>query len=1002
MLCILSQNKGITQSGEPYLSLDISIYEYQDFPDDFHVRTYIHFMMEDLANPWISPLDALIQSNAMLVKLNASYSPHGIYFINASDNSCNFTNHSFVMVDGNSNFTNPAIYEGIIASLTGPNGLHIFVVSNTSMASGKLGWAFNAPNPFCMLSGQENNIPIALTGVLEHEVGHCLSLMHPEQKHGSGSNIDCPIPNCTAPQCCNDLVADTDPVENIPPTDPFATNFMASVATGAWAQRNSFTPGQVQRMRHYLKQFVAKPFMQDIQVQPQINGFSAFSSDIIVEPGQVLTIPVGQVLEMLVGSSITVMRGAKLVVNGTITGACGKMWKGIVVEGNTGDAQQLPTEQGMVRVNPGAKIEHAEIAINVRKIGEEGTGGGIVELYGAALENNTIGIDFSAYTRSGVLNGAVVTLPNKSYISWSNFKITESYRGAIEIAPLHIKLGKIKDLSIRSSKFLEERATCTNRATGIAAYDGGIKVNYSLFSKLETGIYTDKLTNLSGSIGAWQNRFEGCATGVSAWVTGTGFKVFDNKFNLSSDSDCDASNTSLLGLYATGTTLGITCTGNTFEDTQPNKQGAERTIGTSCVALGAFNNEINNNTFIETRIGNKASGMNAAGELGLAYFCNEHTASETIPANYRFDGAVRPTQGRLTSSGFIAPTGNVFAVALNKIDNQVGDIQYYYYELDPNQDPTTDIQSNGIIPEGQDFVNPECTTGTEPCNPPCDEQVLNDAKGKFFANKNAYDQKKAQLATVNDPAVQRQLKVGMTYHRQEMDASAAQVLHHYEQDSTKTIIDSVLRWTYLIETPDAWTVLAKHYFFERDLLSFDGLWGAIPSYFSLDSETSIHYQRLDSFFSVMRSIPVKYGWQGQLPQSTVGQLRALLTDCDDAAFLAAAMLRRNGELVKVSCKPQVMARNDAQDSKTRVQYLTDQLSIIPNPASSTATLTVGKDLQGARVTLLDALGRAHQVVASPVGDGSLSIATDLLPTGIYIVVVRYTDGIATGKLVVQH
>jgi hypothetical protein len=741
LLCFLQPNQTVAQN----IILDNSIYEYEDFTDRFYIRTYIHFFVNDPATPWINQQDAINQSNAMLNKLNTSYNKHEIFFVNGADNSCSFTAHSYVIPpQGATNFFDEATYEPFLNAFTGPKGLHIFVKSNTfdliggtGGNNGSQGWAFNAPNNYCVVSGQENNVPIALTGVLEHEVGHCLSLLHLDQTWGSSGEEDCPFANCSSDYCCNDLVEDTPTVQSLPVTDPFATNFMVS-AFNDWADRNSFTDGQAKRMRHYLKMYMAQPTLQDLQLLPLANAFTPISGNIVVETGQELVIPAGQVVEMLEGTEIRVMRGGRLIVNGTITGACGKMWKGISVEGDDFDTQQNPVYQGYVRANPGSIIEHAEVGIYVGERGVANTGGGIVETYGARFRNNTIGIDFTGYTRTGIVNGAIAILPNKSWFSFSTFTTTADYRGNSKQAPLHMRVGKVNNLTIRYCFFKEERSLCTTRATGISSFNGGLRVSNSQFTGLTDGILTDKLTSLSGSLEAYNNLFSGCETGATASMMSAGYRIMNNNFRLNSIDACDTDNTRLLGLYSTGITLGTFCTGNSFEDTQPTKTGDNRTTGTHCSSIGSSGNEINTNRFVDLKIGNRATGKNGDFSNGLAYFCNEHTHYDFAIADYLFEGKVRAKQGLVMSNGEIAPTGNKFSVAVNRVNNLAESIEYFFFEFDPLQDPTIDLQSTGITEQARDFENTACKIAIEPCDPPCDVAILGDSKSAFFVNRSAY------------------------------------------------------------------------------------------------------------------------------------------------------------------------------------------------------------------------------------------------------------------------
>jgi hypothetical protein len=127
--------------------------------------------------------------------------------------------------------------------------------------------------------------------------------------------------------------------------------------------RSRFSLDQALRMRTHLTQH---PFLTGIQIKPKIYqgapiSLSNPSGNIIIESG---TYEITQALEMLPGASITVKPGARLNIKSTITGACGKLWQGIIVEGNS-FLPQIPINQGWVYLYNSGKIEHAKIGIIV-------------------------------------------------------------------------------------------------------------------------------------------------------------------------------------------------------------------------------------------------------------------------------------------------------------------------------------------------------------------------------------------------------------------------------------------------------------------------------------------------------------------------------------------------------------------------------------------------------------------------------------------------------------
>jgi hypothetical protein len=811
--------------------------------------------------------------------------------------------------------------------------------------------------------------------------------------------------------CCGDYVCDT-PINSSSiidldsgcshPTEPptIARNFMTLVNINA-ACRNQFTEGQAKRMRVYLEQAPVLQAMQILPVKYPSSTPGAISGNIIVESGELV---IDQDLSMLPGTSITVKKGASLVVKATITGACGQMWQGIIVEGYNQDPNQLPALQGKVAIRSG-KIEHARIGVDVRDP-EYGTGGGILNVNTALFTNNTIGVRFATYSRFGFSNGAIVQLRNKSSLIAALFAIDASYRGNPLVSPVHVEMTKVFEIPIRFSYFRDNRLQCTGRTIGISCMDGGFKADNTEFTNLQFGILTDKLTVGSGSFRAESCRFRGCVTGISADMLESSFVVRDNTFRLQSISTaCDASNPQLLGIAVNGITKDMTCTKNIFQNdnpipTTPPTIPPPTIIGTHCTGIGTFFNQIKDNQFFEMNIGNKTSGKNAGDNDGLVYFCNTHTNDVLIlpEANYLFDGKIRETQA-LDIDGVFAPAGNKFSVALKRIENNAENVDYFYYDSDNSQDPTIDIESSGITAKDVGLENTSCLPIGEPCNPPCNELVLNNVKNAFFQEKVLFNQKQNQLSNTADPTISSLLTKEITMHRQKMDLEAGKVLRYYAQDTTQLLVDSILYWNYLVETPESWITIAKHHFFEGSMVAFDGIWNSIPFYFDLSDNETIGYQRLSSLFTLIRPSIIASNNYSNLPIATTNQLKAMLSDCDEAAFVAKAILRRNNINSMVICQPVgIEPRVEQRSTKAKA----GNLVFVPNPANDFVSIFTGNGSIPQSIYITDALGRTSAVVPVAVSNGIVQINTKDFHSGIYFLYILDGYGAKTGKLIIRH
>jgi hypothetical protein len=740
--------------------------------------------------------------------------------------------------------------------------------------------------------------------------------------------------------------------------------------------------------------------MQILPVKYPSSTPGAISGNIIVESGELV---IDQDLSMLPGTSITVKKGASLVVKATITGACGQMWQGIIVEGYNQDPNQLPALQGKVAIRSG-KIEHARIGVDVRDP-EYGTGGGILNVNTALFTNNTIGVRFATYSRFGFSNGAIVQLRNKSSLIAALFAIDASYRGNPLVSPVHVEMTKVFEIPIRFSYFRDNRLQCTGRTIGISCMDGGFKADNTEFTNLQFGILTDKLTVGSGSFRAESCRFRGCVTGISADMLESSFVVRDNTFRLQSISTaCDASNPQLLGIAVNGITKDMTCTKNVFQNdnpipTTPPTIPPPTIIGTHCTGIGTFFNQIKDNQFFEMNIGNKTSGKNGDDIDGLVYFCNTHTNDAVFTGvNYKFDGKVRKTQGNQIDNN-IFPTGNIFSIGTKRVENSGGDVNYYFYKYEDDQNPDEVFGSTGITALGVEEINSACLPTTEPCPPPCSEVALTDAKNTFLSQKSLLQQIQVQFNASQDPLVRPVLEQAIMLHQQKMNQESGKVLRYYAQDSTQLLIDSLLRWYYLIETTESWTTLAKHHFFTRNTVAFDAIWGAIPVHFNLGDEALASYNRINSFFSLMRQPVLTANSYDKLPATTIAALNALITDCDEASFLAKAILRRNGVMAAVNCQ---VGRMEPRSEDTQLKGNLSTLILVPNPAQDQVTLLADPSTHAKELLVMDALGRIH--IAYPISPNEVYIQlnTSTLPTGLYQVLLVGQVGVQSGRLMIQR
>lgn len=196
-------------------------------------------------------------------------------------------------------------------------------------------------------------------------------------------------------------------------------------------------------------------------------------NDIIVKRGATLTITCR--LEMVPQAKIVVEPGGKLIVDGgTITSAkCGGpdkegLWRGIEVWGqsmynqNSVDAQGI-SRQGSVYIINGALIEHAQVAIQANRPGQNNHGGGIIMVEESTIKNCWKGIHFARY----------IGFQNISRIKDSHFEIDDEWKLANN--PVNFIEGwQVRKVGVSNNTFINNNAQV--RINGIYLEDANMEI----------------------------------------------------------------------------------------------------------------------------------------------------------------------------------------------------------------------------------------------------------------------------------------------------------------------------------------------------------------------------------------------------------------------------------------------------------------------------------------------------------------------------------------------
>jgi hypothetical protein len=970
-----------------------------EYEGPYYIRVFVNYVQ--LPNDqWTTSVDLAARTAGILANLNTVYNPYHIYFVGQTT-SCNAT-HGVIT---QSNFMPSHLH---------PDALDIFD-SGDGAGSGATGYAFGVPNTFCAVAGSYGTLSAGLSEVVIHEVAHCLGLSHTFTGTQSGECLEtgglCTDgePDC---YCCGDYVCDTPfTPQNItvstdcsqatshPGMPPVVFRNYMCYSTQPQC-RDRFTEGQVKRMWAYL---ALAPILQPIQIQdvhypgatpPSVSG------NIVVESGE---LTINAALEMLPGATIRVEPGAKLKIIAPITGACGGMWQGIIVEGST-FAAQTAVNQGQVSIYGDGILEHANIAIDVQDSDPNGvplnnTGGGIVNVVNGQFINNTIGIRFGPYASPGT-NSA-----NASFLFLPRISVNDSYRGG-DKKPTCIDLDGVVRLKIQYSVLRDLRTICTGPATrsnGIDSKNAGFVALGGEFSGLDIGIRADQLNLNNGSFTVSGCEFTSCYKEIQS-ISTSGFAISGNTFTVKKPDVCPSAIVEIIGVQIKGNTTGFIFSDNDFAFNgiaSPN----EILIGTDCEGLGeGLDNTIEKNTYTNLNIGNRAKGINFGLDDGLEYQCNTNVNSLGLPIDFQVkSGSIRSIQaGRLANpNNPDIPTGNVFSEVSFTFENNGGLLNYYYLSNinHPFQDPdhVFGLGSFGIVPKDLTIPNLECDDPI-PCYD-CTEEWEEGLKQKFHENHSEWVAKKALLQTLSGPAEIEAVQKEISALRLAMNMDAGNILRNYEQDTIGITVDSIVHWLALTQTYQTDLRLAKHHFFNSNYTAFETLWSNLTAENTLNVAQAAEVARLDSMFIYLKD-QFNQGYSlNNLPDVAINFLTSNTLQCDEAAYLSEILLWRNGVRIDLDCNPVGERQLRHQYSKRENEKW---ISGYPNPVNEEFILVLGTNNPGT-VQVYDQFSRRVFHLAFGAETQNLPINTSRFNSGVYFVEVRNKgERPQQLKFVVQH
>jgi Secretion system C-terminal sorting domain len=772
--------------------------------------------------------------------------------------------------------------------------------------------------------------------------------------------------------------------------------------------RTKFTPGQVLRMRAYLHE---APVLSMVQPAITINnppGNVTYwntpqspPSNIIVPSGQTLII--NSPVEMSANSFIYVEKGAVLKVNATITGGCGKMWQGIIVDGDR-DLLQTPQNQGYVGVYANGVIEHALCGIQVQGLLSNGFdnpagGGGIVLVTAGKFRNCITGVKYASYLKQA----------NKGKFLAAQFTVNADFRGG-SAKVLFIDLAGTYGIFVSGGIYKDERATCAgreDRATAIQAYDAGFIATGAQFESLDFGAHVSTLSLNSGAFSITGNTFTDCFTSIFTSLA-SGYRISGNTFNMNRPDVCDNQAPQVIvGIRSVGLAAGVIIADNTFVKVGAD-QGLEILLGTDCNDIGTTNNLVMSNDFAFIDIANRSSGINGQSSnegmifSGLLYECNTHETS--FEGDFLVEnGRVRRVQGEETvdNDGNIISTasGNIFSNQDFKFRNN-GVSLTYYYGTGQGEDPEFPLYSSGIEPFEATNNNTSCNSAETCPNPPCPEEWFNTTKEQFFQKKTQWKNKLLAFPGIASPSQQAIAGKAISQLRLDLDRDGRQIVQNYQLDTNLLKIDSVITWLSNLETYEADYHIARHYFFSGNTALADNLFATLPAKYSLNEERLGMHAKVLEVLDILRPFLTSNGELNPLSSGSIASLESYDL-CDEAGYLARQILEKNGVSVTSDCiipEPKPASSSSVNNIARRISGL----SIFPNPVSE--TLNIFSPIENlTAIRLLDLMGRVVAQSEQSIGKQEVTFSVKNHKPGIYCLEAVSENGIAEYlKIVIYH
>lgn len=426
-------------------------------------------------------------------------------------------------------------------------------------------------------------------------------------------------------------------------------------------------------------------------------------------------------------SELRVNQGGLLNIDGShLAGWDNKQWQGIRVFGNS-NAPQLPVSQGRLNICNNAMIEDAEIAVNLRNL-LTNTSGGIVMASNSTFRNNSLSLNIPAYN---------YTFSSSYESEFSNclFTIDDSFLG--NTFSTHVRLENINGIHFAGCRFQMNNTgfhTIVSGSCGVYAYNASPsftdyclsatqpcsdvqKCTFDNFRKVALYAIGDlgSLNTLSVSNAEFSNNTKGILSRNLSQVT-----VVSSDFYIGSIEDCS------FGILLDNTPS-FNIQDNTFN---PVNNTESQTYGLYVKNSNAVN-RVHHNMFSNLYCANLAEGQNWMGKrfLGLYYTCNNH--SNNTYDFYVLDDPTRYSGIQINQGSNNAPARNTLSSnASYQFYNGGGyAIDYYYNCSYPGETP----DPNKIF-----HINPYNTRALYDCVSNYSEGTLSLTEAEVIQREQAY------------------------------------------------------------------------------------------------------------------------------------------------------------------------------------------------------------------------------------------------------------------------